>query len=147
MNQIITRKFIRHPSEIPLEYCVSSEPPVCNMDFIHNISRGGLSFHSICYIKPQQWLHIYIPVHENYFEADAQVKWCTKRENTTDDDYDIGVSFTNSNTAFCAKMVEQICYIEQYKRQVKHLEGRELSSDQAAAEWISKFADFFPSGM
>jgi hypothetical protein len=41
-------------------------------------------------------------------------------------------------------MVEQICHIEHYKREVAEREGRELSGQQAAKEWIAKYAASFP---
>jgi hypothetical protein len=36
-------------------------------------------------------------------------------------------------------MVEQICFIEHYKNEVLETEGRALTSEQAAAEWIEKY--------
>jgi len=41
-------------------------------------------------------------------------------------------------------MVEQLCYIERYRREVREKEGRELDSSSAAAEWIAKYAANFP---
>jgi hypothetical protein len=145
MNQT-DRQFFRHPSEIPLEYCITDEPSMCSMDFISNISQGGLSFHSNEYIAPEKWLHLYIPVDENYFEADAKVRWCNKLSTPTscNEGYDVGVIFCNTNEAFSARMVEQVCYIEEYKKRIRKTEGRQISSDQAAAEWIEKYADTFP---
>lgn len=140
------RQFIRHPSEIPIEYCMTSAPPRCNTDVINNISQGGLSFHANAYIEPEQWIHLYIPIHENYFEADAKVCWCKQQvsDNQTIH-YDVGVEFSNKDEAFSARMVEQVCYIEQYRERVKQREGRRISSDQAAAEWIEKYAQSFPN--
>jgi hypothetical protein len=135
---------------------------------VSNISQGGLRFHSNHYIEPDQWLHIYIPIDENYFETDAQVCWCRltevtkfkitsrvksaierKADNKISNEtaiYDVGVSFCSTSAAFTARMVEQVCYIEKYKKSIHQEEGRELSSDQAAAEWIEKYADQFPAG-
>jgi hypothetical protein len=144
MNQT-ERAFIRHPSEIPLEYRVNETPPVYNMNTVNNVSKGGLSFQSDTYIEPQQWLHIFIPVDEHYFEADAQVRWCRPCANDdTHKTYDIGVSFCDDQQAFSARMVEQVCHIEKYKQKALK-EGRSLTSDQAAAEWIEKYADSFPA--
>jgi hypothetical protein len=53
-------------------------------------------------------------------------------------------------SAFCFQqkmkplLVEQVCHIEQYKKEVFLKEGRLLSGDEAAAEWIEKFANQFP---
>jgi phage tail tape-measure protein len=42
-------------------------------------------------------------------------------------------------------MVEQLCYIEQYKQMVKTLEDRNISGEEAAMEWIEKYAGEFPT--
>jgi hypothetical protein len=41
-------------------------------------------------------------------------------------------------------MVEQLCQIEDYKAKVLAGEGRLLDGEQAAREWIRKFARRFP---
>ena len=38
----------------------------------------------------------------------------------------------------------QLCHIEHYKQMVLRTQGRSLSGQQAALEWISKFAEQFP---
>ena len=47
-------------------------------------------------------------------------------------------------TAFAVRMIEQVCHIEQYRQQVSKKEGRELSRDGAALEWITQHAALFP---
>jgi hypothetical protein len=42
-------------------------------------------------------------------------------------------------------MIEQICHIEHYRKEVKLAEGRELSSEEAADEWIKRYAGDFPA--
>jgi hypothetical protein len=42
-------------------------------------------------------------------------------------------------------MIEQICHIEHYRQEVLRVEGRKLSSKEAASEWISKYARDFPA--
>jgi hypothetical protein len=42
------------------------------------------------------------------------------------------------------RMCEQVCHIENYRNEVKAAEGRELTPEQAAVEWVSKFAARFP---
>ena len=41
-------------------------------------------------------------------------------------------------------MVEQVCPIEQYRHEMLKNEGRTLSSEEAALEWIQKYAPQFP---
>ena len=46
--------------------------------------------------------------------------------------------------AFLARMVEQICHIEDYRQSVCRVEGRRLSAEEAAVEWIAQYAAQFP---
>jgi hypothetical protein len=140
MSEVEDRKFIRHPSDIPIEYCFTDKP-LCLLDSINNVSMGGLSFQADQYIEPNSWLHLHIPINDEHFEIEAQVRWCRERE---DKHYDVGVLFSSKNEAFSARMVEQVCHIEHYKREVLKTEGRHLSGDEAAAEWIEKYANQFP---
>lgn len=141
MSEVDERRFIRHPSNIPIEYCLLDKA-VCLLDSINDVSVGGLSFQADNYIEPKSWLHLHIPINDNHFEIDAQVRWCQERDNH----YDVGVLFSDKEEAFSARMVEQVCHIEQYKKDVLEKEGRALSGDEAAAEWITKFATEFPLG-
>ena len=138
---LTTREFIRHPSDIPIEYCLTDKP-LCHMDSIHNVSQGGLCFHTQQAVSHKQWLHLHIPISSEHFEVDAQVKWCEPANNR--EGFDVGVQFASKDQAFCARMVEQVCHIEQYKQRALKKEGRVLTGDQAAAEWIDRFAHQFP---
>jgi hypothetical protein len=40
-------------------------------------------------------------------------------------------------------MEAQCCQIRRYQREVIRKEGRELSPDEAALEWIERYADSF----
>ena len=57
----------------------------------------------------------------------------------------MGVQFTDSTTQFSVRMVEQICHIEHYRAEVLRVENRDLTSEEAAKEWVEKFAADFPS--
>ncbi len=74
------------------------------------------------------------------FDAQARVAWC-RPEN---DAYCVGVQFLGAEDAFRIRMVEQVCAIDQYRREAAE-QGRQLTSEEAAAEWITRFADRFPS--
>lgn len=133
-------EFIRHPADIPLEYFFS-DPPVSLPEDINAVCSGGVSFHAEHYIEPLQWLRLHIPIHEEHFEIEAQVRSCQVNE---DGGFTVGVLFANSANAFSARMMEQVCHIEHYKREVLRDQGRQLSVDEAAAEWIEKYANTFP---
>jgi hypothetical protein len=56
---------------------------------------------------------------------------------------ELGVEFLHQDDAFKARMVEQVCFIENYKKAAYRAEGRLLSSAEAAMEWITKYASGF----
>ena len=56
----------------------------------------------------------------------------------------LGIQFVAHEDAYAARMVEQLCYIERYRREVSAKEGREIDSATAAMEWIAKYAANFP---
>ena len=132
------RKYIRHPSDIPIEFTIVDVQDG-EAQALQNISRGGLSFSSSKPVKKGVIVTINIPGHD--FEAHGRVAWCRKSEGK----YDVGVSFINKGDAYSLRMVEQVCHIEQYRHQVRQFEGRELTGAEAAKEWIERYAETFPS--
>jgi len=133
------RKFIRHPSDIPIQ--VHLEDVVSDRkEYLSNISFGGLSFRSHSPLKAGTVIRVRIPLIRPVFETRGRVVWC--RENK--EYYDVGVEFIEQKDVFKARMVEQICYIEHYKREIYLKEGRRLSGEEAALEWIEHYASEFP---
>ena len=133
------RQFIRHPTDIPIKYSLHDGPGDIREN-LHNINEGGLCFGAHSEIPSGTTIRIVIPVCEPPFKAEGKVVWCRR----TDDHYSVGVRFEDSATEFAIRMVEQVCHIEQYRRDILKDQGRSLSSEEAAAEWISKHAEDFP---
>ncbi|MFC1452779.1 PilZ domain-containing protein [Verrucomicrobiota bacterium] len=134
------RKFIRHPSDIPIEYNLK-DVVAHGREYLKDISQGGLCFHSRVKMDPGATIRIQIPIRQPVFEADGIVVWCREVDGH---DYDVGVSFGDEKTEFGIRMVEQVCHIEQYKKEVLEKEGRALTGEEAAVEWITKNASNFP---
>jgi hypothetical protein len=133
------RRFVRHPSDIPLSYDLE-KVVVDRKEYLNNISHGGLSFRSAQPIAAGTAIHIRIPLVQPKMDVHGVVAWCKSRRSW----YDIGVEFDQTDDAFRMRMVEQICHIEHYKREILRREGRSLSGEQAAVEWIERFAGDFP---
>jgi hypothetical protein len=53
---------------------------------------------------------------------------------------------TGTQSDFQARMEAQCKQIDQYRLRVMQGEGRQLSQDQAALEWIDRYADTFGPG-
>lgn len=133
------RSFNRHSSTIPIDFQLE-QLVQAGSEHLKNIGEGGLSFHSKTHIEPGATIRVKIPLIKPVFQAIGEVIWC----NREDDGFLIGVHFIDEDDVFRARMVEQICHIEQYKNEMLAKEGRRLNSEEAAKEWIHKFAMRFP---
>lgn len=135
------RRFVRHPAHIPIEidYVIKSvqEAEDCEMN---DVSQGGLSCTLHHPLKIHSRVQVHIPSVCPEYSGIGEVVWCQK----TEDGYDIGIRFDDTHEAFKSRMVQQVCQIEQYKTIIFEKEGRLLDEDQAAAEWIKKYASEFP---
>ena len=127
------RRYIRHPSRMPIHFDLRDDTP-SGKEHLCNVSEGGLCFASAVALDPGQPIRLTIPVFEQMYRIDAHVAWCRPSGAR----YDVGVLFASRQDRFCARMVEQMCYIEDYRQQVARLQGRRLSSEQAAREWIER---------
>lgn len=139
------RRHVRHEADIPIEVWLG-DLVANNKEYLNNISFGGLSFRSHSQVPIKTIIKIRIPLVRPVFEANAEVKWCQPNKAETGV-FDVGVEFISAATdkdKFRIRMLEQICHIETYKHEVKESQGRCLSGEEAALEWISKFADKFP---
>jgi len=133
------RTFLRHPSEMPIrihceDYHRHEAHTLCN------VSLGGLACRSEEPLEVGSEVSVEIPVGQMPFKARATVAWCHRSRAS----YELGIQFIDSETAFAARMVEQLCYIERYRQHVYKNEGRTLDSSEAAVEWITKYANSFP---
>lgn len=135
------RKFIRHPSDIPIVAAYeASDPNTPGPECLRNIGGGGLSFQSGRQLEVGAAVRIAIPLVEPAFEISARVVWCARTNGV----FDIGVEFLEPDKVFKVRMVEQVCHIEHYKREVFEKEGRTLTNQEASLEWIAKCAADFP---
>ncbi|WP_176329900.1 PilZ domain-containing protein [Thioflexithrix psekupsensis] len=142
-GELDKRRFIRHPVTIPLKVSHTSSSELFSVkqsqQALNNISLGGLAFHS------QQAFELGIPLKINIdlvnppFEALCSVAWCQPKNGG----YDIGVRFIDQDDAEEARMVEQICHIEDYRKKLER-QGRYLDMEAAAVEWLTEYGENFP---
>lgn len=133
------RQFIRHPSSVPVEVRIG--------DFVHamhrtsNVSFGGLAIQSECELQPGVVVEVRITLVQPTFETKARVVWCRACKGG----YEVGVQFLTAEDQFRGRMVEQVCRIHEYKQLIYEKEGRKLTTEEAASEWVAKYAAKFPS--
>ena len=138
------RKFIRHPSDVPIQVVlewVGDEIDDSIDETLTNVSLGGLAFVSNQALGQSQKVKVCIPVlgKDNYLIG--TVAWCEKAKKG----YEIGLEFEGKRDIFRLRMIEQLCHIEHYRKEVERVEGRGLSAEAAAREWISRYAGDFPA--
>ncbi len=136
----VRRTFIRHPTDIPIEVAASSLR-VRNTSVLRNLSLGGLAFSSRHPFEKGDVISLRIPAVDPGFEAICEVMWCRRQ----DDGYEMGSRFILDEDLYRMRMVEQICHIEHYRKQVAEETGRQLSANEAAQEWIAEHAEDFPT--
>ena len=136
------RRYIRHPVDIPIQ--VSAESTETDDDetdlTITNVGLGGLAFLSSRPFEVLQRVTISIPILDQDNQLTGNIVWCEK----SDRGYEIGIEFEKSRDNYRLRMIEQICHIEHYRREVERVEGRKLDSQEAAQEWIAAYAKDFP---
>ncbi|MBN1823482.1 MAG: PilZ domain-containing protein [Endomicrobiales bacterium] len=133
------REYDRHSMDMPIQVQLG-DIVTHRKEYLNNISFGGLSFKSSVEVKLGTIVHVKIPLTKPVFAARGEVVWC----NRNTDYYDVGVKFIGSDNPFKVRMIEQVCHIQNYKKEVFKKEGRILTGEEAALEWIKKFADKFP---
>ena len=133
------RRYIRHPSHVPIRFDLGGMT-ARRPDRLRNVSEGGLCFATANCLPSGRAIRVVIPLLGREFEVDGVVAWC----RAAAEGFEVGVRFASQQDRFTARMVEQLAYIEEYRLQVEREEGRQLSAEQAAREWIERFAGRFP---
>ncbi len=138
------REFIRHPSSIPVQLVKqekNTEQAFSGTNTLNNVSFGGVSCLCSEPVEKGSTVRMTIECIDPSFEIEGKAVWCKPNGNM----YEVGVEFiVSKEKLFLLRMVEQICHIEHYRNELMHKEGREVSSEMAAKEWIEKHAAEFP---
>ncbi|WPC07051.1 PilZ domain-containing protein [Pseudomonas sp. MBLB4123] len=132
------RRFLRHPSDMPVELVLRKQDFVPTQR-LNNISLGGVACNSSRGFRRGTAVELRIPLLGEQARYPGVVAWCHKM----DDDYLVGIAFTDEDTLFRARMVEQVCQIEHYRRQREQELGHQLQIENVAREWIAQHAAEF----
>ena len=106
---------------------------------VRNLSAGGLCFVTDKPVKVGTVVEFDIPVTKPDYHGRGVIVW---RREQSSNSYEIGVRFTSDDEFYRARMVEQVCQIEDYRQRVA-LKGRQLTSEEAAIEWIARYSASF----
>lgn len=134
------RKHIRHVTGIPIEVSLEYHQDYqASEDTITNVSLGGLCFVADDRLEIDEAIQVRFPLLDEETQIDGKVVWCNK----TTKGYEVGLEFNDPDEVERLKMIEQIRQIENFRNQQEQQDGRKMSSEQAAREWVSKYAGDF----
>lgn len=134
------RRFVRHPTDIPIIVQEAREQHLESADgALTSVSQGGLSCLVDTHFDVGCLVDIDIPSVSPAYHGTGEVVWCEFRSGR----FEVGLRFIDTEEAFKSRMIQQICQIEHYKKTVFENEGRVLDGNQAAQEWIEKYASLF----
>lgn len=132
------REFVRHPSDIPVDIEVLSDTALHGAQ-MQDVSTGGLSCRVSSPLAEGTVVAFSVPSISSEFSGTGVVVWCRAYNGFCQ----LGIEFSCKKDAYQARMVEQVCHIEQYRNDVAANEGRHLSGEEAAEEWIERYAAEF----
>ncbi len=129
--------YIRHPDDIPIELQQLSHPlPLTNFS-----QRLGLICHSQTMLNEGTDVALCVPFVAPSISVSGRINWCRK----LDSGFEVGINFESVDASMRVRMLEQLCRIHQYRLHVCQEQGRSLSEEDAALEWIERYAALFPS--
>jgi len=131
------RHFIRHPSDFPI-LISSEESSNGDQASLCNISQGGFACRLPRAFSLGTAVTLYIPSLQPDYWVSGRVTRCIPCAKG----FRVGIQFNDKAESFKSRMVEQVCLIEHYRRELDR-EGRVLDSEAAAQEWIARFGSQF----
>ncbi|MEH6626800.1 MAG: hypothetical protein V7739_10160 [Motiliproteus sp.] len=132
-------QYIEHPNHVPIQLEISN----LGTDNTKTRCYGGIRCRWQNRIPVGRLLKLSLPQISPEFFATVQVIW----RRLVGNDYELGLVFIDPQQAYQMRMLEQVCHINCYQRWIFEHEGRLLDPEQAAIEWISKFAGHFPKAV
>lgn len=133
------RKFYRHPINVPIRVHELTSKSFQRSESV-DISEGGICFMADRFLAKGASVGLSIAVQNTVFKINGQVAYCNRV--ATVNRYRTGIAFQDQNDAFRAKLAEQMLEIKKYQATSAKL-GKDLSEEDAAREWIAKYAKHF----
>jgi hypothetical protein len=133
---VIRSGFIQHPKEIPVQ--LVSTAPSAEVKAPIEGKEAGICFWTEQKPNLRDEVVLGIDLENNHFigrgsvvRVQAEPNGCWVCVKISPDD------------AFTMRMAEQLCQIEHYRLDNKHYFDRNMTPDEAASEWIAKYAAIF----
>lgn len=132
-------EFVAHPKDLPLEITLI-EDQTFPVNTEEKLGFVGITCLAANHYESGRSVRVTLEEIDPNFCVTGRIVWCDKELG----EYRIAIEFPIKDECYCVRMVEQLSQIEHYRRQAK-TQGRRLNYNEAAAEWIQKFAASFPA--
>lgn len=100
---------------------------------IQNLSVGGIACYSEEPVPTGERVAIEMAIGAQQVQLHGTVVWCRAAGGR----FELGLRFEEDRAETRARVYRELAEIEHYRHEVLMLEGRQLSSDAAALEWMS----------
>jgi hypothetical protein len=128
----------RHVSDLPVVVSFG-EVLASESTYLNDISAGGVGFNAMVPLEPGAVLILQLPPGRPVLSTPVRVVWCRQ----VGLHHAVGAEFLSKNVALRDRIVEMVRQIDDY-RSATARDGRSLSAQHAAIEWIDRFGkDFF----
>ena len=134
LKPIIPRISTRLSSNAGIDTVLSGRQ-VQHFECLNDISFEGLSFESEIEYRRGTILTIHIPITRPSFQVISEVVWC----QYSNGNYQVGVKFLQVQNGYRMKMLEQLSFIETYRKKIFFDENRSLTCEQAYSELKNYF--------
>ena len=136
------RGLMRHPTTMPV-VCRGRGRSNPGQSNLLNASFGGLSFVSDGLFAQGDTVDVSFPARQITERFSGVVVWSQDLAGGHADRHAYGVRFCGAEMFRRVRLLEQICHIEAYRKVQASQHNRELSPNQAAEEWITRYAARF----
>jgi hypothetical protein len=137
-----TRQFLRHPMDVPLRCVIRTQADEITGG-VRDISDGGAAFFASKKFRKGLAVELSFPVFKDGPAISGKIVWSMADKDSPGSHIN-GVKFADNRDKKMLRLVEQICHIMSYRVMQEHLTGKTMSADEAAREWLGKYADTFP---
>jgi hypothetical protein len=132
------RRFLRHPSDMPIELKPRNQARLPRQR-LNNISLGGVACNCTERLQSGTPVRLRIPLFGEQASCNGVIAWCEEAPTG----YLVGIAF-DEDSLFRARMVQQVCQIERYRREREEQLGAEMGIEEVAEEWLNEHAEACP---
>ena len=110
---------------------------------IQNISLGGIACFSDEAVPTGDLVSVDLSIGGQLLQLEGRVVWCRRAPGGH---FELGLRFEEGAAESRERVYRDLAEIERYRHEVLMLEGRQLSSDAAALEWMKNRGIAAPGG-